>query len=293
MGMSERGWMTRCILIVPSPANDQWVAAIERSLHRSGQSLELLRDHQSVCKSDNESQPVYLSFDPNLLFPAVGGERGLVLASAGTAVHSFGEDPDTAIIQTSILYAQYSCWNATRTVTEADLQRGSELRILDGLNIPPPDFSSWRFDPLTLRAWPAIMPYRDGSLCKGAKADWSTGVLTDKSRRNIQQDMLGPIDLTGAPRPLVGGPYYCLLPGIWKAEIEFRLMSVQSVDLRFEWGEPGSTVSIVTADLKAGRYSVELEREWNQIGAAEIVVELFSATIEGILVFDNITVERL
>lgn len=289
------GWMKYCILITPSPVNNEWVSRIGAALKDQSRSLHVVNTTLSGPLEEDREESVYLAFHADGLCPAPDAVRGLVLASAATSVHVMGVPGEEAIRRVSIVYAGHALWRSDTIVSEVDLERADEagVEILPGLRVLPPDFSAWISDPLTVRAALALAPYWNGPPSPGAQADWTNGVLIDKSRRDGPRPLSGPIDLTGRPRQLITGPYYCLPPGIWRVNIKFQLFVENTADFRFEWGEPGHAVALTSSEVRTGRYSVSLEQRWDREGAAEIVVEIFSAMLMGSLVIDEVLIEKI
>lgn len=280
------------VVLLPSGAFDGWVSALTEAAAEGGWSLTPF-DGGAVPKPGPQTVP--------LLFDAA---QAVVLPVQNWTVIATGLDGAAKAVETRYgLPAEQGVWVASRLLAGACILPGARwivdssltgeaVEILPGLSVTPPRRSAPVGAPSG--AAEALAAFADGPPGVGAGVSWRPDLFSYDRRRPPLGAEDRQLDLTGASRILVFGPYVSLPPGLWRATIGFTIDAAAARRrFRVEWGDQAAFAVHPFRPDQPGRYALEIEYRWDAPAPAEMRLVLEEGAIDGALTFDGLRLERM
>lgn len=276
-----------CVVLIPSPDFEGWV----RALNAGGWTLVL---HKGGDLPARAPKTALLVIDP-----AHVGEldaRGWTVIATGldraaqTTAERYSLPPEQGVWVASRLLATACELPHARWIVDADMTAAA-VEILPGWSVTPPKPSR------PVKASPAadaLALYSAGPPPVGARVKWKPELFSYDRRRPAHSLAPGSLDVTGAPRILVFGPYVSLPAGLWRITLDFTVDEA-AAGLRYhvEWGDQTGFSLHPFQPSAAGRYELQIEHRWQIRGAAEIRLVLEQGAIDGTLTFEGLQIERI
>jgi hypothetical protein len=123
----------------------------------------------------------------------------------------------------------------------------------------------------------ALKVYQRLPLAVGASAWWPAALFY-----SAEPGFPETIDVTGPARNLAFGPYICLTPGVWEAELEFELCAeAAQYDYPIDFGVLEDFTQCVVRPVGAGRQTASLRHTFASALPAELRLWLGRAAFHG------------
>lgn len=277
-----------CVVLIPSPDFEGWVAA----LNAEGWTLVLYKGGELPARAPKTA---LLVIDPAHVGELDASGWTVIATGLGgasqTTAERYGLPPEQGVWVASRLLATACDLPDARWIVDADMA-GGPIEILPGWRVTPPKPSRQAKE--ASPAAEALTLYASGPPTVGARADWKPELFSYDRRRPAPSPAPGSLDVTGAPRILVFGPYVSLTPGLWRITLEFAVNEA-AAGLRYhvEWGDQTGFSFHPFQPDQAGRFELQIAHRWQARGAAEIRLVLEQGAIDGGLTFDGLQVERI
>lgn len=273
--------MNLAIFLLPSAKNERWEKAIQAQCERSG--ITYLKTPGSATTS---AHTVFVSYDIHSIL-AAGAECHVIFSSNVDDVQAHN------LVGGSISRASYYLARA------AELSRTADLVVepsTDEVTLPVVGPISLKADSdtgSTKQHGHPLALYSDIRTPVGSTAVWPLDIFEIPSRDADNASSV-VLDLTGANKAFVFGPYIDLPPGLWRAVFRFSVtIDALSIPLHFEWGPAGDSVILQERIRKTGIYEVSLERHWDESALAEFRIYTQHPVFSGLLEPLGCTVTRV
>lgn len=269
------------ILLVDESASGRWRDSLEAIVQDAGADLvtgpapqTFDPDRHTVVVSDDVNWTVHIPAANSVVFA-----DGLTPAMPSVP-GSFGERHELHKASQRLVVAAHIIGQGAvlhdRNTTQAELE---------GLGLAKAAGQAMMQDARSPLSVYAHLPPRCGGSCL-----WPPHLFSYQAEAFF--DGLPDIDLTGKSRMVLHGPYIFLPRGRWRAEIKLAVdPEGGTAPLRIQWGKDGDFATSEVQIDRAGEYSVTLERDWYEPGAAQVVIWLTQAVFRGHLAFRGCAVE--
>lgn len=287
----------RWIVLIPSPADAEWRAAIREGAARGGLTvIDAHPDHPAALLED--PSVVVVTPMPSVARDAGQTPTSVLIPDASGAVAATGTlfnlaMPQRLWVASQILAEATALPQLTRMFPPEALKRSTApLEIMAGLKIEPPKARApSALDAVQQASADAVSLYVQGAPQIGASALWSPEIFLYDERGSRNSAAVGEVDVTGRPRVLVHGPHISLPPGLWEATCRFSIdQEACTRQFRLDWGTQTECKSHTFVAGSPGVYEIALAFEWMAVAPSEVRVIVMEGAFAGALRFLGATI---
>lgn len=277
------------ILLTPSIDDAAWRRAIEDAIR----TFDMLRldarendtDRYSSCAryaltqdpaDIEDAQHAYLVMPRPETAPTA-----IALQHGGTVLERI-EAASLVLAKTNALSERFPLLTESQIGASAWVELGA-------LKVSVPDRASLEPEDHILRDAFAI--YREPTDQQPTKAIWNEALFVYNDRARRDQLEVGDVDVTGAPKLLIFGPYISLPAGEWRAVFRFGVDEDSCKhEFRFDWGTRTECVSQNVRPGKPGFYELPIDWDFQHTEPSEIRVIITEGAFSGTFFFRGISV---
>ena len=288
MSAAEPTW----IALIPAPDDAAWIAALHTTAAAASRAVVL---YGADTQGGNIGVPLDLVLD-TMRFRTEAA--GVVLAPdvtdvAAAASRRYGLGDRQGLWVGSRLLAEACALPGARWII--DPAPGSAVSLSPALSVTVPAAPALTppRSPFASAAATALRLFQGGPPGVGSKSRWDPALFDYSRSRPATGPHIGAVDITGRARILVSGPHFALPTGRWRAVVRFDIdPAAASLGFRLEWGDDVGFAHHRFTPGRAGRFELELSHDWAAAAPAEIRLILETATIDGLVTFNVLDLDR-
>lgn len=286
---SAYGWMTRCILLTPNAAHDEWLERLRSAVAQAGLELIFVQDQsqQPIAGEDNR---VMVACDADFLEPSSDAHVTVILTDVSSALRQTerltGAKLYDGVVDASKLLLKASTFPATWRYHDASSPGGS-LEILPGIWVERPIAPSVdEPDPLELAAAEAFRIYECPGMVAGTRAILRAPLFEFDERQMVDPGDVN-LDTLGGPRWLLRGPGISLPAGEWQFSATFSLNDEAAKHrYAFDCGDIDDLQRTEICTKSEGIFRVSVTCSWAKCVKADMRFVLCEGSMGGQFSFD-------
>jgi hypothetical protein len=290
--------VAHCVLLVPSVHTPAWLEALAATAAAIGWDVVLV-DLEQEIRIERPKETLAVVFDASSTYRLAIDRFAIIstglISSPETVMEMFGVTSERSLVNASGILAlgHTLAPGSTSRFKDADLLAGgSVFHAFEGVEITVPSLEPVVADNDRRREARDVLGFLDvDSLSAGASVEWPISLFVYHSGVD-GNEIEGRIDVTGRARRLVLGPYICLPPGRWRAEVRFAVdQDTSRHHFRMEWGDMLNYTVVPFVPDRPGHYSLSATYDWKYPTFSELQLAISESSLGGIFLFEGVRIE--